>query len=140
MCGLRFQKCQENYLAISPFFLSSIRKTYAIATPITPNTASRMSGVFRIGLKHSYPMFNALITNAAAVMPLNFPPKDRTVIPKINRSSIQSAKLLIWSSKKVGQQTHIRDNMFQPAAQHKKGVENNQAQINDKILPFEIKF
>lgn len=100
--GLRFQKCQENYLAISPFFLSSIRKTYAIATPITPNTASRMSGVFRIGIKHSYPMFNALITNAAAVMPLNFPPKDRTVIPKINRSSIQSAKLVIWSSKKSG--------------------------------------
>ena len=32
-------------------------------------------------------MFNTLITNAAAVMPLNFPPKDRTVIPKINRSS-----------------------------------------------------
>lgn len=47
-------------------------------------------------------MFNALITNAAAVMPLNFPPKDRTVIPKINRSSIQSAKLVIWSSKKSG--------------------------------------
>ena len=58
--GLRFQKCQENYLAISPFFLSSIRKTYAIATPITPNTASRMSGVFRIGIKHSYPMFKRL--------------------------------------------------------------------------------
>ena len=40
---------------------------------------------------------------------------------------------------KVGQQAHIRDDMFQPAAQHKKGVENNQAQINDKILPLEIK-
>ena len=59
-------------------------------------------GVFRIGIKHSYPMFNTLITNAAAVMPLNFPPKDRTVIPKISMSSIQSAKLLIWSSKKSG--------------------------------------
>ena len=40
---------------------------------------------------------------------------------------------------KVGQQAHIRDNMSQPAAQHKKGVKNNQAQINDKILPLEIK-
>ena len=48
-------------------------------------------------------------------------------------------KIVNMVKQKVGQQTHIRDNMFQPAAQHKKGVENNQAQINDKILPFEIK-
>lgn len=30
---------------------------------------------------------------------------------------------------KVGQQAHIRDNMSQPTAQHKKGIENNQAQV-----------
>lgn len=40
---------------------------------------------------------------------------------------------------KVGQQAHIRDNMSQPTAQHKKGIENNQAQVNDKILLLEIK-
>lgn len=89
-------------MAISPFFLSSIKKTYAIATPITPNIASIISGVFSIGIKHSYTMFNTLIANAAAEMLLNFPPNDRTVIPKINRSNIQSAKLVIWSSKKSG--------------------------------------
>ena len=101
-------------------------------------------------------MFNTLITNAAAVMPLNFPSKDRTKGKGFFHFSYSSCTLcraesgfLYWCKydskivnmvkQKVGQQTHIRDNMFQPAAQHKKGVENNQAQINDKTLPFEIK-